>query len=252
MKSFIDVVKEVRVSNAQRTNGMISIIIVTYNADAHLQACLNSIFNQKYADIEIIIIDGKSTDDTVKIIKENQHHIAYWESEKDSGVYDAMNKGILNISGKWVYFMGADDVLLPGFSDMVMELTNPSGIYYGNVIAQGTKKLGELTKYQFAKFGPYHQAIIYPVTVFDKYKFNTGYKISADFALTLRLCSDKVFHFVYKDYALADFNPTGLSANQLDIQFQKDKAGLIFDNFGLKTWMRYKIHKLKNRQNPRA
>lgn len=234
------------------TAGIISIIIVTYNAAANLQNCLNSIFKQKYAAIEIIIIDGKSTDDTVKIIKENQDHIAYWESEKDDGVYDAMNKAILNTSGKWIYFMGADDVLLPEFSKMVIELTDPSAIYYGNVIADGTKKLGKLTQYQFAKFGPYHQAIVYPATIFDKYKFNTRYKISADFALTLKLCSDKTFHFIYKDYVLADFNSTGLSASRVDILFQKDKAGLIFDNFGLKTWIRYKIHKLKNRQNPRA
>jgi len=230
----------------------ISIIIVTYNAAATLQACLESIYSQHYKDLEIIIIDGKSTDGTVEILERNASHLAFWKSEQDGGIYDAMNKGVTHATGQWVYFLGADDELLPGFSDMANELSEPGAIYYGNVFAEGAKRLGELTRYQFAKFGPYHQAMIYPNTAFQNYRFDTRYKISADFALTLQLCGSTTFRFIYRDHVLANFNHKGLSGNQVDAVFQKEKAGLILANFGIVTWLRYKIHKFKHRDNPRS
>jgi glycosyltransferase involved in cell wall biosynthesis len=234
------------------TTPAISIIIVTYNAAGTLQTCLDSIYNQKYPALKIIIIDGNSTDSTVDIIKANLNKIYYWKSEPDTGVYDAMNKAVKQLTGDWVYFIGADDELLPEFSDMALELTDKNAIYYGNVFAEGAKRLGELTRYQIAKCGPYHQAMIYPRSVFDKYQYNTRYKISADFALTLTLCGDSNYHFVYKDYTICNFNHTGLSGTIIDESFQKEKALLVYKNFGLKTWFRYRFHKLKHRDNPRA
>ncbi|ASU36146.1 glycosyltransferase family 2 protein [Mucilaginibacter xinganensis] len=230
----------------------ISVVIVTYNAAKFLQNCLNSIYAQPYPAIDIIVIDGKSTDGTIRILEENANRINTWISEKDNGVYDAMNKALKYIKGEWVYFIGADDELLPEFSQMVAELDDPSAIYYANVFAEGKKRAGYLNKYRFAKFGAYHQAMIYPKQVFDKYKYNILYKISADFALTLELYADKNFHFLYKDYTLANFNHTGLSGTQVDKPFQKDKSAMILKYFGLKIWLRYKVYKFKHRHNPRA
>ena len=163
-----------------------------------------------------------------------------------------MNKALSYASGDWVYFLGSDDELLPDFSNLVLELEDSKGIYYANVFADGARRLGELTRYQFAKYGPYHQAIIYPKSVFRKYRYNTKYSISADFALTLALCGDKEFHFNYKNLLIAKFNHEGFSAQQIDTAFQKDKEGLIFKNFGILTLLRYKMHRYKNRENPRA
>jgi glycosyltransferase involved in cell wall biosynthesis len=230
----------------------ISVIIVTYNAAKTLQACLDSIYRQKYPALKIIIIDGKSTDSTFDIIAANADKIHYWKSEADNGVYDAMNKALTNLTGDWVYFIGADDEMLPEFSDMALELTDKNAIYYANVFAEGSKRLGELTRYQIAKCGPYHQAMIYPRSVFDKHLYNTRYKISADFALTLELCGDSNYHFVYKDYTICNFNHTGLSGTTIDEPFQKEKASLIYRYFGLKTWFRYRFHKFKHSDNPRA
>ena len=234
------------------TRNNISIIIVTYNAAATLQQCLDSIYKQTYTDIEIVIIDGKSTDTTVDIIKQNSEKIAYWKSEEDEGVYDAMNKALDAATGKWVYFLGADDELLPAFSDMAKELVDPHLIYYANVFADGAKRLGKLKDKQLAKVGIYHQAIIYPNTVFKKHRYNTKYKISADFALTMTLYNDQDYKFEYKDYVIANFNHTGISGVNIDAPFQKDKPGLIYKNFGFKIWLSYKWHKLKNRKDPRA
>jgi len=244
--------KKYKVSGHLNSSGKISIIIVTRNASETLQNCLDSIYRQTHAGIEIIIIDGDSTDDTVEILKKNSPRIAFWKSEPDEGIYDAMNKAVTYATGNWVYFLGADDELLPGFSDMATELKDPYTIYYANVFAEGKIRLGELTRYQIAKCGPYHQAIIYPKLVFDKYHYNTAYKISADFALTLQLCGDSTYKFVYKNYTLANFNHEGISGIQIDKRFQADKARLIFTNFGLITWFRYSIHRLKHRDNPRV
>ncbi len=197
-------------------------------------------------------MDGKSTDGTVEILEKNSNRIASWKTEPDKGIYDAMNKALAYTTGDWIYFLGSDDELLPDFSDMAAALEDSHGIYYANVFADGEKRIGELTRYQLAKFGPYHQAMIYPKEVFKKYKYDTKYAISADFALTLTLCGDKQFHFIYKDLVIAKFNHEGVSGLSIDHAFQKDKARLILKNFGLITMIRYILHRYKNRHNPRA
>ena len=175
----------------------VSVILVTYNASKTLQRCLDSIYDQKYAHIETIIIDGKSTDNTPEILETNTNRITYWKSERDNGIYYAMNKALAYITGQWVYFIGADDELLPHFSYMILQLTDPHSIYYANVCVNGIKRLGELTRYQMAKYGPYHQAIIYPAAVFHKYKFDTQYKISADFCAHFTTLRRQLIPFLY-------------------------------------------------------
>ena len=229
----------------QNTQSKINVIIVTYNAAKTLQKCLDSIYSQQYPAIDIIIIDGKSTDETVQILQDNADRIAYWNSEKDSGIYDAMNKAIKHLTGDWVYFLGADDELLPEFSDMAHELNDPHVIYYGNVLSNGIKRSGEISPYYMAKGGIYHQAIIYPKAIFDKYQFNTKYKIAADYALNMQCYKDKAFNFVYKDHIIAKFNHLGVSGTQVDEPFEKDKTALILKNFGYKIGLRYTFRLLK-------
>lgn len=97
----------------------ISIVIATLNAGKTLKACLDSIVEQTYADKEIILMDGVSTDDTLEIIREYERDIAYWESSKDTGIYHAWNKALPHVSGDWVMFLGADDFF---FSATVLEI----------------------------------------------------------------------------------------------------------------------------------
>jgi glycosyltransferase involved in cell wall biosynthesis len=241
--------------NVDSAAGKVSVVIVTYNAAATLQACLDSIYKQTYPNIEIVVIDGKSTDGTLTILEANSSRIGYWKSEKDSGIYDAMNKATKSLTGSWIYFLGADDELLPGFSDLCNDLKDSGAVYYSNVWAEGEKRSGELSTYQLAKVGIYHQAMIYPASVFAKHNFNTKYRISADFAFNLNLYSDKAYHFVYKDHLIANFNHTGVSGTQVDAPFEKDKSALILKNFGFKIWSRYIFRvikaKLKGDKNPR-
>jgi glycosyltransferase involved in cell wall biosynthesis len=225
----------------------VSVIIVTLNVDNVLQNCLDSIYRQQYPNIEIIIIDGKSSDRTVDIIKANSDKIAYWQSEKDSGVYYAMNIALDHITGDWIYFLGADDMVFDDFSTLAYQLSNHSLIYYGNVLMDGQKFRGRVSAYQHSKSAICHQAMIYPKEVFGKYRFNTKYRISADHELNMRAWKDKNFTFYYVDLIIANFNHTGLSSNNIDRDLEIDKAKVIFKNHGFLNWARYMFRLLKGR-----
>lgn len=232
---------------AEQVYPKISIIIVTYNAANTLQACLDSIYAQTYPSLEIIVMDGKSEDGTVQILEKNIKQIAYWESEKDAGIYYAMNKALKHVRGEWVCFMGADDELLIDFSKMANELRNLHIIYYGNVIYQGKKCSGYLSPYRQAKLGIFHQSIIYPASVFTKYLYNTKYKVFADYALNMSCFGDSEFQFVYRDYTIAKFNHTGVSSNVIDPAFEQDKSKLISKNFSVNVLLRYLFRQLKGK-----
>ncbi|HDY89306.1 MAG TPA: glycosyltransferase, partial [bacterium] len=88
---------------------MLSIITVTYNAEACLEKTIQSVINQTYKNIEYIIIDGGSSDKTLSIIKKYKKYIKYCISEPDKGIYDAMNKGIKIAKGDYINFLNAGD-----------------------------------------------------------------------------------------------------------------------------------------------
>jgi len=212
-----------------------------------LQACLDSIYRQKYPAIEIVLIDGKSTDGTVDIIQQNSDKLGYWISGKDTGIYDAMNKGIKQATGKWLYFLGADDELLDDFSAMAAELQDINTIYYGNVLSNGQVFWGELNLYHIAKYGIYHQAVIYPKSVFEKYSYQTKYIMRADHVLNLQCVADNDFKLVYKNYIIARYNHMGESNTVIDTQFERDHVGLVFKYFPFKIALRIGFWKFKEK-----
>jgi glycosyltransferase involved in cell wall biosynthesis len=224
----------------------LSIIIVTYNAAATLQACLDSVFAQTYPNIELVVIDGDSSDGTQDILKANTTRITFWQSEPDKGIYDAMNKALEHITGDWVYFLGSDDELLPAFSSFAEELADKNTIYYANVMHKGVKRAGEVSAYYMAKVGIYHQSIIYPAAVFKGARYDTRYRVFADWAFNMQ-CFGRGFYFQYKDYIIANYSHQGLSSHAVDDVFEKERAGLILKNFGLKIWLRYRFRRFKEK-----
>lgn len=88
---------------------MISVITVSYNAVSTIEQTILSVINQTYSNIEYIIIDGGSTDGTIDIIRRYEDKIAYWVSEPDRGIYDAMNKGASKANGEYIAFLNSDD-----------------------------------------------------------------------------------------------------------------------------------------------
>jgi glycosyltransferase involved in cell wall biosynthesis len=103
-------------------NMKVSLITVTYNSAAYLQDCIDSVVQQRYPDIEHIVIDGGSTDGTLDIIKKYNNHIAKWVSEKDKGMYDAINKGIAMATGDIVGILNSDDMFAS--NDVVEAIVN--------------------------------------------------------------------------------------------------------------------------------
>ena len=95
-------------------NPKLSIITVVLNGEKYLEETIKSVLNQQYKNFEYIIIDGGSTDGTLEIIKRYNDELEYWISEKDKGIYDAFNKGMILAKGDYVGIVNSDDVYVDG------------------------------------------------------------------------------------------------------------------------------------------
>src|SRR5688572_31229641 len=118
----------------------LSIVIPTFNSAQALSTTLASVLGQTFADIEVLVIDGHSTDNTVEIIQSFQDRRIRILSEKDNGVYDAMNKGVSMSAGTWIYFLGSDDMLFSSrtLENVTARLTSTEAEFvYGNVRIDG-------------------------------------------------------------------------------------------------------------------
>jgi glycosyltransferase involved in cell wall biosynthesis len=92
----------------------ISIVVPNYNGGATIERALRSLIDQDYPNLEILVVDGGSTDNSVEIIRKYEQHLAWWVSEKDNGQSHAINKGFIRAKGEIVNWLCSDDVLLPG------------------------------------------------------------------------------------------------------------------------------------------
>lgn len=199
---------------------LISIITVVYNGEQFLEKTINSVINQSYENIEYIIVDGGSTDGTLDIIRKYEYLIDYWISEKDQGIYDAMNKGIDLISGEWINFMNAGDkffnkdVVHNIFSkksyDEYHFIFGDTSVNYGNFSKQVNANSNLKDFYRGMPFC--HQSVFVQTMYHRKNKFNTDYKIAADFNLAyqafLRGC-----RFLYIRNVISEIITGGVSFN---------------------------------------
>ena len=99
----------------------VSVVTVVYNGAATLERTIQSVLAQDLPDIEYIIVDGGSNDGTLDIIRRYEDRLTYWISEKDQGIYDAMNKGVSLCTGEWVGLINADDAYADGAVRSAME-----------------------------------------------------------------------------------------------------------------------------------
>ncbi|MFT3705739.1 MAG: glycosyltransferase family 2 protein [Agriterribacter sp.] len=242
------------VTEQKNKDTSISIIIATYNAGDYIRECLSSISSwQKSEAIEIIAVDGGSTDNTLQILKEYKGNIT-WTSEPDKGIYDALNKGAAMATGRWLYFLGSDDRLLPGFEEMASKLKDENTIYYGDTEAfyTGNKPSfeilhGRFDAYRLAKYCINHQAVIYPAKVFSKYHYNLRYKVFADYALNIQVWGDKSFKKMYYPINIAAYHMGGFSSVQKDEAFKKDKPALIKKYMGWGMYFRFLYKRYKKK-----
>ncbi|RCH55906.1 glycosyltransferase [Mucilaginibacter hurinus] len=215
-------------------NPLISVIIVVYNDAHHIEQSILSVLNQTYNNVELCIIDGGSTDGTIDIIKKYDDQIAYWVSEADKGIYDAMNKGINAVKGDWIYFLGSGDILLNVMHKIATKLTDKKCIYYGNVYRNDLAKIynGKYSVYKLAVTNICHQAIFYPLQALRKYQYNIHYKSMADHDLNIRCYGDKDLRFEYMPVLISIYEGDGYSeSNGLVDPFLDDKLKVIQANF---------------------
>lgn len=236
-------------------NAKLSVITVTFNAEKYLEQTILSVVNQKYSNIEYIIIDGGSTDNTVDIIKKHETKIAYWVSEKDKGVYDAMNKALEVITGDWVYFLGAGDILFNLLDKVAEKFVDKKIIYYGNVYRNDLLSIhnGKISPFRFSYENICHQSIFYPIDAIKKYRFDLRYKICADHDCNMKLYGDKNYTFKYLPIIICNYDGDGFSHNNYDFPWFKDRMGIIKKNFPLIVYIyaniRYKIADLLGKHN---
>jgi putative colanic acid biosynthesis glycosyltransferase len=190
----------------------ISFIIPCFNAEKTIDLALKSILNQSYNNYEIIVIDGMSTDNTPRIAKKFSNKINFI-SEKDDGIYDAMNKGIKLSSGDWIFFMGADDEILPYSTAKIFSRKLKSDIQfiYGNVFFDSGRKMKCSFGYKML-FGHsvYHQANFYHKDIFKDFKYPVQYKMASDYFLDLYIWKKKIKSF-YSNIYVSKCGDNGLS-----------------------------------------
>lgn len=170
---------------------LISIITVCFNAGKIISETLNSAIQQSYKNIELVIVDGNSNDNTLQEIKKYQSHIGTLISEPDKGIYDAMNKGIKAANGEWIYFLNAGDLF---YDEKILEdifskndLSNFDLIYAKVETKNEPTGVNYITgekitfKDFFSKYPICHQATFTRKTAFDKIgMYDIQYRLAAD------------------------------------------------------------------------
>lgn len=215
----------------------ITIVTVCYNAEDTIEKTIKSVIAQDYNDVEYLIVDGKSNDRTLEIIGKYQDTPCISViSEKDSGLYNAMNKAIGVAKGEYILFLNSGDVFCDDkvLSDIVTELH--SDIVYGNVIRQ--KEEGDILEKYPGKHRVMwlllqgkmmsHQVMFTRTELMKRYGFDESFKITADYNFLVRVKKDKCsMHYIDRNISVVE-NVEGISSqiSNLDCMRTEDDRSL--------------------------
>lgn len=222
----------------------ISLITVVYNGEAFLHECFNSVIQQDYPHIEYLVIDGGSTDKTLSIINQNRSHIDCFVSEKDNGLYDAINKGIRQSTGDIIGILNADDMFAS--TDVLSQVAstftaNPTidGLYGDLDYVHPTshkiirKWRAKKTTFQDLKNGwmPAHPTMYLKRELFDRYgMYALDLGTAADYELILRYFYTHKIKTEYLPVLMVNMRMGGVSNQSLSSRF----SALINDYNALK------------------
>jgi glycosyltransferase involved in cell wall biosynthesis len=218
---------------------LISIITVVYNNSAHIQKTLNSIYNQKYKNFEIIVVDGGSNDNTLNIIKKNDNKINFWISESDRGIYDAFNKGMQLCNGDYLGFVNSDDILKPNALKILVKYIrkNPKADFFFGAVK---KHWGVLYGYKPWKiyfswgfYSSHSTGFFIKKNSAEKVgNYNLKYKYSADYDYFFRMIVKKRMKGIAtkKEELFGIFNRGGFSSRVKFIDHFKEEIKIRNDN----------------------
>ena len=199
---------------------LISIITVTYNCKNLLERTIKSVLNLSYDNIEFIIVDGGSNDNTISIVKKYKNFIDYWISKKDNGIYDAMNKGSKYSQGDAIFFLNAGDRLRnKEFIKLIKLFEKNKKIYRNNFVLCGTHtytkgypgfKYLEKAFIPFLGRLPSHQSMLIPRKLQIQNMYDNKFSISADKDFKLKIYLKRV-KYIILDYVVCISLPGGKS-----------------------------------------
>ncbi|MBW0014116.1 glycosyltransferase family 2 protein, partial [Mycobacterium sp.] len=213
---------------------MFSIILATKNVASVLEACLDSIVRQTRDDVEVVLVDGVSTDATLHIANRFSTRFGprlVIDSRRDQNVYDAFNRGIAMSTGQWLYFMGADDALYePDTLERVAAFigeSEPVDLVYGDVMRLSTSTRTLLADWNLDRLlfsgNICHQAQFYRRELFDRIgPYNLRYPIAADWDFNIRCFANPALQIRYMDIVVAHRDDmTGMSSTGTDFEMRK-------------------------------
>lgn len=264
-KIIVDYINSIQSSETERDKTktvnelpLITIITVVFNGEKYLEQTIQSVINQTYPNVEYIIIDGGSTDGTLDIIKKYEHFIDYWVSERDKGIYDAMNKGVRVSLGNWVGILGSDDyyekdALRSLFFEILEHID--SWVIYGHCnmiynnkflyLRTGNPKVEDI-KYELPFM---HQSCIYKANLHKKIgMYDIGLEVQGDYEFFLRAYFRR-FKFSLVNLVIANYRIGGFSSNE-DLSFKnyiaigkRYRFGFKFFAFAVYVLIKIKIKK---------
>lgn len=210
----------------------ISVITINYNNKEGLLKTIKSVVEQSYPDIEYIVIDGGSLDDSADVIKQNEGSIFYWVSEPDSGIYNAMNKGVAKATGEYCLFLNSGDSLhsKDSISEFVSKLSGED-LLMGRVMCQPSRRIAyddityPLTMLDFYMGGPVpHPACLIKRALFDKHLYDEELRIVSDWKFFLQVIVLDQCTYKIVDTVVSDFEEGGLSANRQKCNVEREKV----------------------------
>jgi len=241
-----------------REQPFFSIIIPTFNSAATINNAIESILRQTCSDFEIVIIDGGSTDNTRERIEAFGSGKLKITSEKDNGIYDAMNKGIQKAKGMWLYFLGSDDTL---FSEKVLAqvsavISESDYFVYGDVKINGNAQWakdndiydGEFTLEKLMRKNICHQSIFYnrEIILSNRIFFKQEYPVCGDWDFNLKCWSIRPFKYI--PIIISNFNAGGISTRATVIDTFSDNFLTHFiDYFKIHSYRKLKRMLIKER-----
>lgn len=221
-------------------NPKLSIITINYNNALGLQKTIESVAKQQFKDFEFLIIDGGSTDTSLGIIDKHVPVITHWISEPDTGIYNAMNKGIRASKGEYLLFLNSGDVLISknAIQDFIEHPLFDGEIIYGDYrFENGEKRYPDvLPPDYFMRTSLPHQSTFFKRELFDRLGlYDETYKIGADRAFYVKCQVSGNVKFQHIPYFLTLFDLSGLSNNQDFLQRKKEEdIRLLKEGYGEK------------------
>jgi glycosyltransferase involved in cell wall biosynthesis len=228
--------KQTEILNYNQSNKLpkVSIITVSYNSSKTIEDTIQSVINQSYPNIEYIIIDGGSTDGTVDIIKKYKNYISEWISESDTGIYDAMNKGLKSSNGELIHFLNSDDYYFNNnivfkMVSIYNQTSTKQVVINGDIkkvyIRNKTEKVLQPYGYPVElkkSMVLHHPTFFVSANCYKEYGvFSTEYIISGDYDLSLRFYINNV-NFVYCEEIITCMRDQGISDSNIFIAAIED------------------------------